>query len=124
LAEASGDAGGAARKLRQLAAEARELEEALRRRSLSPAEVQRRQERFQTRLLEAANALEERGQERERRAEAYQGGARTVTVPAAPARDEALARELKRRRDEARALPLSPEQKRRLEWYYEQLLAP
>jgi hypothetical protein len=124
LAEAAGDAGGAARKLRQLAEEARELEEALRRRSLSPAEIQRRQERFQTRLLEAAHALEERGQERERRAEAYKGGVLPPAGDAGAFYDENWIRELKRRRDEARKLPLPPEQKRRVEWYYDQLLAP
>jgi hypothetical protein len=124
LAEAAGDAGGASRKLRQLAEEARDLEEALRRRSLSPAEIQRRQERFRTRLLEAAHALEERGEERERRAEAYKGGALPPSAAAAASFDENWTRELKRRRDEARKLPLPPEQKRRVEWYYEQLLAP
>lgn len=124
LAEAAGDAGGAARKLRRLAEEARELEEALRRRNLSPAEIQRRQERFRTRLLEAAHALEERGEERERRAEAYKGSALPPSAAAAPSSDESWLRELKRRRDEARKLPLPPEQKRRVEWYYEQLLAP
>jgi|GEM_PF-2538720 len=131
MAEASGDAGGAARTLRRLADEARELEDALRRHRLDPGEIQRRQERFQTRLLEAANALEERGQDRERRAEAYKGGATsnsdqgpTSAQQQKARQQEALLRELKRRRDEARELPLSPEEKRRVEWYYEQLLAP
>jgi hypothetical protein len=122
-AESADDAGGSARKLRQLAAEARELEAALRGRRLDPGEVRRRQERFRTRLLEAANALEERGRERERRAEAYKGGAVAPSAEPAPVNEEWL-RVLKRRRREALELPLTPAQKRRVEWYYDQLLNP
>lgn len=122
-AESADDAGGAARKLRQLAAEARDLEAALRGRRLDPEEVRRRQERFRTRLLEAANALEERGRERERRAEAYRGEALPQTPSTGPG-DEERQRLLKRRRDEALRLPLTPAQKRRVEWYYDQLLNP
>jgi hypothetical protein len=123
LAESADDAGGAARKLRQLAEEARALERALRGERLDPGTLQKRQEQFRTRLLEAANALEERGQQRERRAEAYAGGLLAPEGPALPAGDS-LAAEIRRRREEARKLPLSPGQKRRVEWYYERLLAP
>jgi hypothetical protein len=37
---------------------------------------------------------------------------------------DSLAAQLRRHREEARKLPLSPEQKRRVEWYYERLLGP
>jgi hypothetical protein len=123
LAESADDAGGAARKLRQLAEEARALERELRGARLDPGALQKRQDQFRTRLLEAANAMEERGHQRERRAEAYAGG---LAIPEGgrvfPV--DRLATELKRRREEARKLPLTPEQKRRVEWYYERLLAP
>jgi hypothetical protein len=123
LAESADDAGGAARKLRQLAEEARALERDLRGPRLDPGTIQKRQEQFRTRLLEAATALEERGQVRERRAEAYAGGLPAVEAgPTLPL--DSLAAELRRHREEARKLPLSPGQKRRVEWYYEQMLGP
>ncbi len=121
LAEAADDAGGAARRLRQLAEEARALEEELRRRRLDPGEIERRQERFRTRLLEAANALEERGRQRERRAETHATGLIMEDPPASGVSDQ-FSRELRARRERALALPLTPEQRRRVEWYYEQLL--
>lgn len=121
MAESADDAGGAARKLRELAEEARELEKDLRQGELSPEEVRQRQEGFQTRLLEATNALEERGQDRQRQAEAYLGGAlKSDSTESSPGPDVYL--ELRRREEWARGLPLPPEQKRRLESYYETLL--
>ncbi len=122
MAESAGDAGGAARKLRQLAEEARDLEKDLRRGSLSPEEIRQRQERFQTRLLEATNAMEERGRDRQRQAEAYRGGAlKPDSAEVSPRAD--VFQELKRRQEWARGLNLPPEQKRRVESYYESLLA-
>jgi hypothetical protein len=123
MAEAADDAGGAARKLRQLAEEARLLERELRGERPDPAALKKRQEQFRSRLLEAANAMEERGQQQERRAEAYAGG---IAAPrnAPGLAFDSLATELRRHRAEARKLPLSPEQRRRMEWYYERLLAP
>lgn len=120
LAESADDAGGAARALRRLAEEARALERALRGGRLDEAELRKRQERFRTRLLESADAQEERGRQRERRAEAYRGGGLVFEGPALPV--DSLAEELRRRREDARRLPLTPEQKRRVEWYYERLL--
>lgn len=120
LAERADDAGGAARALRRLAEEARALERALRSGRLDAEELRKRQEQFRTRLLESADAQEERGQQRERRAEAYRGGTAAFEGRALPV--DSLATELKRRREDARRLPLTPEQKRRVEWYYERLL--
>ncbi len=120
LAEGADDAGGAARKLRQLADDARALERALRGGQFDPATLQKRQEQFRTRLLESADAMEERGQQQQRRAEAYRGG--IEIPPRAPLPVDSLAVELRRRREDARRLPLTPTQKRRVEWYYERLL--
>jgi len=120
LAEGADDGGGAARKLRQLAEEARALERALRGGRLDPEALRKRQEQFRTRLLESADAMEERGQQRERRAEAYRGGITPATARSLPL--DSLAAELRRRREDARRLPLTPEQKRRVEWYYERLI--
>jgi hypothetical protein len=121
MAESASDAGGAARKLRQLAEEARDLEKDLRQGQLDPEEVRQRQERFQTRLLEATNALEERGQDRQRQAEAYLGGPlKSDSSEVTPGED--VFQELRRREERARGLPLPPEQKRRIESYYETLL--
>ncbi len=122
LAESESDAGGAARKLRALAQEARDLENDLRSGRLSAQEIRQRQDRFQTRLLQAANALEVRGEDRRRQAEAYRGQALSpLPADSTPGRD--WMRELRRRRDAARDLALSPEQRSYLEWYYDHLLA-
>lgn len=121
LAERADDAGGASRTLRRLAEEARELERALREGRLDPEEIRKRQERFHTRLLQSADAMEERGHREERRAEVWAGGPTAVDGRTALPADS-LAAELKRRRENARRLPLTPEQKRRVEWYYERLL--
>lgn len=121
MAERADDAGGAARALRRLAEEARALERALRDGRLDPEDIRRRQEQFRTRLLQSADAMEERGQRQERRGEVWAGGLEPVAgVTSLPA--DSLAAELKRRREQARRLPLTPEQKRRVEWYYERLL--
>jgi hypothetical protein len=66
MAEGADDGGGAATRLRTLAEEARDLEAAVRKRSQSREEIERRQERFQGRLLDAAKALEEKGEEEKR----------------------------------------------------------
>ena len=123
MAESADDAGGAARKLRQLAAEARALERELRGERLDPETVRKRQEQFRSRLLEATDAMEERGQRQERRAEAWTGGVRFPERIGSLGMDS-LAVELKRRRAEARKLPLTPAQKQRVEWYYDRLLGP
>ena len=88
---------------------------------LDPEEMRKKQERFQTRLLEAANAMEERGQNHKLQAEAYRGGPLKADSTMV-LQDEDVFRELKRRRDEARSLALPVEQKRQIEWYYENLL--
>ncbi len=122
MAESANDAGGAARKLRRLAQEARELEKGLRQGRIDPEELRKKQERFQTRLLEAANAMEERGRDRQRQAEAYRGGALKPDSNGTVVREDVF-RELQRRREWARSLSLPAEQKRRIESYYEALLA-
>ncbi len=121
MAERADDAGGAARTLRRLAEEARELERALRDGRLAPEDIRKRQEQFRTRLLQSAEAMEERGQRQERRGEIWRGGMEPV-AGAVPLPADSLSAELKRRREQARRLPLTPEQKRRVEWYYERLL--
>ncbi len=65
MAEGADEKGGAASKLRKLAEEARYIEGEMRKGRLTP-ELKERQERFQSRLLEASNALEERGFSNER----------------------------------------------------------
>jgi predicted ATP-dependent endonuclease of OLD family len=122
LAEAlSEEGGGASRKVRKLAEEARELEEGMRDGRLTPDEVRRRQERFQSRLLEAANAMEERGMSEERKAEASQGAVKDApeSARAAEARLLQLLREARRN---AKTLRLSEAQRRLLDEYYESLL--
>ncbi len=121
MAERADDAGGAARALRRLAEEARALERVLREGRMDPEEVRKRQERFRTRLLQSADAMEERGHRQERRAEVWAGGMEILDGGTALPMDS-LATELRRRRENARRLPLTPEQKRRVEWYYERLL--
>lgn len=122
LAESADDGGGAARRLRELAAEARALESEIRAGRLEAGMLERRQERFRARLLEAADALESRGHRQERQAETHARGRGMEAV--APVPPDSLDALLRARRDEALRLPLSPEQKRRVEWYYERLLAP
>nr|HAP00090.1 hypothetical protein [Fibrobacterota bacterium] len=121
MAESASDAGGGSRKLRQLAEEARALEKELRQDHPDPEEIRKKQERFQTRLLEAANAMEERGQDRERQAQAYRGEALKPESDVAP-QGEDVFRELRKRREQVRGLPIPADQKRQLEWYYESLL--
>ena len=120
LSEEAGGTGGT-RKVRQLAQEAREIEAAMRAGRLTPEDLRRRQERFQSRLLEAANALEERGMSDERKAETRQGAVKDVAE--SPAAAEArLLKLLREARRGAKDLSLDPAQRRHLDEYYESLL--
>lgn len=123
LAEALGEeaGGGGATKVRKLAQEARELEESMREGRLAPEEIRKRQERFQTRMLEAANALEERGMSEERKAEAGKGGPKEM-AESAGAGEGRLLRLLREARRSARELRLDESQRRVLDEYYESLL--
>ena len=121
LAEALEGEGGSAQKIRSLAQEARELEEAMREGRLSPEDVKKRQERFQSRMLEAANAMEERGMSEDRKAEASKGRPADV-AEAAKAEAGRLLQLLKEARRDAKALRLSEAQRRFLDEYYESLL--
>jgi hypothetical protein len=122
LAEAlSEEGGGSSRKVRKLAEEARELEEAMREGRLTPDEMRKRQERFQSRLLEAANAMEERGMSEERKAEAAQGAAKDV-AESSKAGEARLLQLLREARRNAKELRLDGAQRRLLDEYYESLL--
>lgn len=124
LAEGLGEEGGTAQKVRSLAEEARRLEEELRGGRLSPEELKRRQERFQSRLLEASNAMQERGQSESRQAEANRrgGDAAPLMGPSKAAEEARLLRLLREARRDAKALRLSEGQRKHLEEYYESLL--
>jgi hypothetical protein len=122
LAESQGEEGGAARKLRTLADEARRLEEDLRQGRITAEELQRRQDRFRSRLLEAANAMQERGQSQERQAQASRGNAGPAPQAESPADEARLLRLLREARRESRTMKLSEGQRKRLEEYYETLL--
>lgn len=121
LAEKLGEEGGSAQKLRSLADEARRLEEDLRQGRLNPEEVRRRQERFQSRLLEASNAMQERGQSESRQAEAGRGRPTGISE-AARAQETRLLQLLREARKGAKGLPLTEGQRKRLEEYYESML--
>ncbi|MBW8889043.1 MAG: hypothetical protein JF616_14915 [Fibrobacteres bacterium] len=122
MAESDKEGGGAAQKLRALADEARRLEEDLRMGRVNPEEIKRRQDRFQSRLLEASNAMQERGQSQERQAETSRGNG-GPPPPAEKAAAEARLLELLREaRRESKSLKLSEGQRKRLDEYYETLL--
>jgi hypothetical protein len=122
LAESEGEEGGAARKLRTLADEARRLEEELRQGRITAEELKRRQDRFQSRLLEAANAMQERGQSQERQAQASRGNAGPAPQAESPAEEARLLRMLREARRESKSLKLSEGQRKRLDEFYETLL--
>lgn len=122
LAEAlSEEGGGSSRKVRKLAEEARELEESMRQGRLGPEEMRKRQERFQSRLLEAANSMEERGMSDDRKAEAAKGPVKDV-AESAKAGETRLIQLLREARRNSKALRLSEAQRRLLDEYYESLL--
>lgn len=122
LAESLGEEGGPAQKLRSLAEEARRLEEDLRAGRMTPEEMRRRQERFQTRLLEASNAMQERGESEKRQAETARGNSGGTAGDAKAADDTKLLRLLREARKEAKGMRLSEGQRRYLEDFYESLL--
>ncbi|MEO7426663.1 MAG: DUF4175 family protein [Fibrobacteria bacterium] len=122
MAEALGEEGGTAAKIRGLADEARRLEEDLRQGRLTPEEVRRRQERFQTRLLEASNAMQERGQSEKREAEASHKRPTEASVAFKAAEEARLLQLLREARKNAKGLPLSEGQRKYLDEYYESLL--
>ncbi|MDB5105665.1 MAG: hypothetical protein JWP91_3354 [Fibrobacteres bacterium] len=122
LAEGLGEEGGSAQKIRSLADEARRLEEELRGGRLTPEELKRRQERFQSRLLEASNAMQERGQSESRQAETSRGGSAEVSGPSKAAEEARLLQLLREARRNAKGLRLSEGQRKYLEEYYESLL--
>jgi hypothetical protein len=122
LAESLGEEGGSAQKVRGLADEARRLEEDMRMGRLTPEELKRRQERFQSRLLEASNAMQERGQSESRQAETARGRPTEVSAEAKAAEEARLLRLLREARRNAKDLPLTEGQRKYLDEYYESLL--
>jgi len=122
LAEKIGEEGGGAQKLRGLADQARKLQEDLRQGRISPEDLRNRQERFQSRLLEAASAMQERGQSETRQAETSRGNP-TQVADARKAPDEAkLIQLLREARRSAKGLSLTEAQRKYLDEYYESLL--
>ena len=85
------------------------------------AELRKRQERFQTRMLEAASALEERGMSEERKAETGKGAPKDV-AGSSGAGESRLLQLLREARRNARDLRLEEGQRRVLDEYYESLL--
>ncbi len=122
LAEGLGEEGGTARKIRGLADEARRLEEDLRQGRLTPEEVRRRQDRFQSKLLEASNAMQERGQSEKREAETSRGRPAQVSPESKSAEEARMLQLLREARKSAKGLPLSQGQRKYLDEYYETLL--
>lgn len=121
LAEGMDDGGGAAEKVRRLAEDARKLEDDLRQGRITAEELRQRQERFQTRLLEASTALEERGMSEKREAEAAHGA--PTDVPSEKAMSETrLLQLLREARKESKTLRLSESQRKFLDEYYDNLL--
>ncbi len=121
MAETAGDEAGAARNLRNLAEEARALEEDLRKGRFSPQDMKNRQDRFQAKLLDAARALEQRGEEKEREGKIASEKRRLFEArPADP--PDALLQMLKAARQESRELELTGAQRRLLEEYYQTLM--
>ena len=122
MAEGMGEEGGASQKLRGLADEARRLEEELRQGRLTPEELRRRQERFQSKLLEASNAMQERGQSESRQAETSRGGISGSGAPTKAAEEARLLKLLREARRGSKGMRLSEGQRKRLDEYYETLL--
>jgi hypothetical protein len=122
LAESLGEGGGSAQKIRSLADEARRLEEELRAGRISPEEMKRRQERFQSRLLEASNAMQERGQSESRQAETSRGRPGEVSGPSKASEEARMLQLLREARRNAKGLQLSEGQRKYLDEYYESLL--
>ncbi len=122
LAEGMGEEGGSAQKIRSLAEEARRLEEELRGGRMTPEELKRRQERFQSKLLEASNAMQERGQSESRQAETSHGRPSEITGPAKPADEARMLQLLREARRSSKAMRLTEGQRKYLDEYYESLL--
>jgi hypothetical protein len=120
LAEKASEDGGGAGRLRQLAEEARNLEQDLRNRALSPDDAKRKQERFQMRLLEATRALEERGKQEKREAEAFAGQS-LGPAPTTPNQDQ-IHRRIQAIRERAKKLPIRAIEKEVLDNFYRELL--
>lgn len=120
LAEKADESGGGAARLRDLAAEARALEEDLRRGRLDVDALQKKQERFQMRLLEAARALEERGKQEKRESESFTGRLTESQAPVMP-RDE-LRKRIENMRRRAESLPLGDRDREVLDNFYRELL--
>ncbi len=122
LAEKDNAGGGSAQKLHQLAEQARNLEKELRQGRLNPEELQQKQQRFQTRLLEAANAMEERGESPEREAKSYQGNASENQIANAMSPDK-VRDLLQAARKNAKNWKLDSNQRKIVEKYFETLMA-
>ena len=122
LAEKIGEEAGAAQKIRGLADQARKLEEELRQGTISPEELRQKQERFQSRLLEAASALEERGQSESRQAETRHDQGVNVADGKKAMDETRLIQLLREARRNAKEMTLSESQRKYLNEYYESML--
>ncbi len=119
MAENANEEGGASQKLRQLAEEARQMESLLRQGSLN-SDIIKKQEGFQSRLLEASQSLKERGFKKERKGAQSQKNFSGVTGTARVKGIWIKFLELEKKR--MRHLPLTKEEQQLLEKYYESLL--
>ncbi len=122
LAEALGEEGGAGQKLRGLADQARQLEEDLRQGRMTPEELRQQQERFQSRLLDASNAMQERGQSEMRQAETSHGPGGEISEATKSVSESRLLQILREAHKSSKGLSLSQAQRKYLEEYYESLL--
>ncbi len=122
LAEGMDEGGGAAQKIRSLADEARKLEEDLRQGRFSPEDLRRRQERFQSRLLDASNAFQERGQSEKRQGETARGNPGTALDNGPTLPEARILQMLREARKGSKALRLNYGQRKYLDEYYESML--
>ncbi len=122
MAEALGEEGGAGQKLRGLADQARQLEADMRQGRMTPEELRQQQERFQSRLLDASNAMQERGQSEMRQAETRHGTALESSDAAKSASESRLIQIMREAHKSSKGLSLSQAQRKYLEEYYESLL--
>gem|GEM_PF-5935860 len=122
MADKAEEIGGGASRLRQLAAEARELEQEIRRGRLDPEGMKQKQDRFRMRLLEASRALQERGREEKRESRSFQGRLTGVS-PEGTSQDD-LGRRIEAARKKAKSLPLGDREREELDNFYRELLTP
>jgi len=122
LAEQINAEGTGSQAVRALADQARALEEEMRQGRISPEEIQKKQNRFQTRLLEAASALQERGQSEKRESETARNNPNLTNNSPANLNETKMLQLLREARKNAKGLSLTQAERKHLDEYYETLL--